>query len=630
MYEIYSPALERLGEIEAVSSDNHSLHWQEAGSLALIAVATARNLQLLQTGRFLLVRDTLRHAGRLDGLYLLCNVAHDEEKSEVTVNGRSALFLLHQRAAGDTVFTDTTAGAALAGLVNGNVRTLPVEAAAESSGDPAVVRYPVSGGAVDEQCGNLMTYCGIGHGAELDGKTVRLTFSPGRDISDRADTAIIGSCNGRARNASIGVDISDYCNTAVGTLVFSSGTEEPFYFGADGLDGLEQRELYVGAIQQASGEGDADFRRRAEQEARDKLLSHLLRTTVTADISPADYGRPYLVGDIVRVQVGSVTLRKRIISAAWLRDQNQDKLTLTMGEQLNTIVAEVKEQTKQASARAGGAAKAAEENAEKIAGILTDYKSLFAQVTDLVAGMDAYVLNKVFEDYKYAVAHLFAAMQEQDEQLMAELTVKVSTGDLKKELQNYALAASLADYLTVKAASELYVTGDDVDAIIGAYIVTDEAGNKSTIAAIANRVADAEVALQQTVSKKTFSDAIDSQDEAIAEAQEAVANLSSRVGNAEASLTLKAETKTVTALDGRVTEVSSSVAELSADVIKLQGRVDLSGNVSVSNGQLTVLGPLVAAKSFQIGGGDFYISGKKYAPAEITSTTGAVFRALGA
>ena len=68
----------------------------------------------------------------------------------------------------------------------------------------------------------------------------------------------------------------------------------------------------------------------------------------------------------------------------------------------------------------------------------------------------------------------------------------------------------------------------------------------------------------------------------------------------------------------------ASLAAILADIISLQGRIDLSGNVSVSNGQLTVLGNLVASDSFQVGRDSFYIAGKKYSPTQITSTTGIV------
>lgn len=84
------------------------------------------------------------------------------------------------------------------------------------------------------------------------------------------------------------------------------------------------------------------------------------------------------------------------------------------------------------------------------------------------------------------------------------------------------------------------------------------------------------------------------------------------------------------AVDGAIAKIKlesfdgKTLAEIAADVISLQGRIDLSGNVSVSDGQLTVLGNLVAAKSFQVGTDSFYIAGTKYTPTQITSTSGTV------
>lgn len=226
------------------------------------------------------------------------------------------------------------------------------------------------------------------------------------------------------------------------------------------------------------------------------------------------------------------------------------------------------------------------------------------------------------------------------------LTSEVDNAKAEIDLKADEKAVEILDRRVVeteKATASLATRLGDAEASLNqkaeSKTVSDLSGRVTNTEAaqtdIANRVADAETALQQTVSKKTFSDAIDSQDEAIAEAQEAVANLSSRVGSAEASLTLKAESKTVTALDGRVTEVSSSVAELSADVIKLQGRVDLTGSLSVEGGRITAKKSIytssnVFANKFWSDSESIRLGTRDYAPAEITSTTGAVFRALGA
>lgn len=427
MFEILDSGLAMVGAVEKVSSDNHSIHWQESGTLVLIAAATEANLLNLRNDRFILVRDPYRQGDRLDGLYLICNVSHDEENNEITVNGKTAGFLLHQRVIGDTVLSGTTAGAALAELANGNARGLPIQAEWESAGDPEVIRYPMDGGALDEKCADLMAYCGIGMGTELRDGKIYLQFSPGRDISAIPSVPVLGRHSGWARNTNLSIDASDYCNVAVGTLVFQNNSEEAFSFGETAAAGSSRRELFIGDISQSKGESDADFRARAETEANAKLVAHLLRTTISADIFPADYGRPFLVGDVIRVQVGAVTLKKRIIGATWLHDQNNDRISLTLGDKLNTVPAEIKEKQKATAASAAGAGRAAKENKNALAGIESDYKMLLAQVTDIVAGMDAYVLNKVFEDYKVSVANVFAALRDEDETIKSQLSLQASS-----------------------------------------------------------------------------------------------------------------------------------------------------------------------------------------------------------
>lgn len=481
MYDVFSPALVHLGQADCVSSDTHSILWQEPGGLTLLATATANNLALLRN-------DNLISApgGGAEAIYLIVNVTFSEEENEVTVNGKTADFLLHQRAAGDMVLTNTRAGAALAAMVTEQRRGLPVAAeVAAGADDPEIVRYPLDGGRLDDMAKNVMQYCGIGRRVALEGGQIRITFAHGEDISGRPDIPVVGSQSGRGRSPSLATDSSDFANVGVGKLTFQSGAAEDLTVGETQAAREQRREFYVGEFLQSSGESEADFRQRAEEAAGAILAEHILRTTVSADIYPADYGRTYRVGDIVRAQVGGTVLTKRITGATWLIDSINDKCTLQLGDQINTVVAEILEKKPTASSGGlGGVRDAVKDQAQKVKGIEQDYKSLFAKVTDLVAGMDAYVLNKVFEDYKLAVARVFSALQEQDQQLIAELAVKVSTDDLKEELANYVLAERLKDYLTVTAAAELYVTDNDVTAAIGAYIVEDAEGHRKSLAGI--------------------------------------------------------------------------------------------------------------------------------------------------
>lgn len=604
MYEILDSALSKVGEVEKVSSDNHSIHWQGPGTLTLIAAATKENLLRLKNDRFVLIRDKSRHGNRLDGLYVICSVQHDEEQNEITVNGKAAPYLLHQRAIQARVLTDTTAGAALTKIVNDNARGLPIQAAYTKSGDPEVVRYPVDGGAVDERCEDLMSYCGIGMQAVLDSGKICITFSSGRDLTGTSSVPVLGTDSGYGINPSLTADSSDYCNVAIGKLAYSDGREQSITVGDSDTTGAKRRELFIGEISQNSDESDEDFQARAREQAKDTLNAHLLRTTISLDIKPADYGK-YLVGDAVRVQVGSTVLTKRISAATWLTDQSNNKLSLTLGDQLHTIVAEIKEKNKEnaaraasASVRAGTAARSAAANKEAIVGIKTDFKSLIARVDNVVAGMDAYVLKKVFEDYETASARLFAALQGEDKSIKAELSLqassidglqdasaelttrisdaedsidgkaskqeleaglstKVSNTDLTERLKNYALASALGDYLTVNAAAEMYVTSGGVTSIIGNYIVTDQDGNKK------------------------------------------------------------------------------SLAQILADQISLQGRVDLTGSLSVKNGVITSTGQIISQKNIRANTGlssrslsldteNFTMAQKPYTPTPITSTSGTV------
>ena len=572
MYEILNPDLSRIGEVELVSSDNHSIHWQQAGTLTLIAAATAGNLRNLQNDRFVLIRDTYRQGDRLDGLYVICNVNHDEEKNEITVNGKTAGFLMHQRAIQDRVLTGTTAGAALAGIINENARGLPIQADSISAGDPAVIRYPMDGGAVDEGCENLMGYCGIGMEAVLDGGKVLIRFNAGRYLSAMEGVPVLGKESGWARNTSLSVDSSDFCNVGVGKLIFADTREEAFAVGSVAAQGADRRELYIGEIAQKTGESDDDFRSRAAEQASATLAARLLRTTINADISPADYGRPYLVGDLVRVQVGPVTIKKRITAATWLSDQSNDKISLTLGDQLQTVVAEIQEQEKataakasSASVRAGGAARQAAENKNAISGIKSDFKSLIARVDDIVAGMDAYVLEKVFEDYKIASARLFAALQEDDETIKSELLVQASSID----------------------------------------------GIKTATAELTTRVSGAETALEM-------------QSQSMDNLQTAQSGLTARVDGAEASIKLNAQ---------NINGVSSSVATIQADVVELKGRVNLTDTAYVTEGHgLGVKGSIVANGNILGNGyigtadanGYVLIGAQSYKPTEITSTSGTV------
>ena len=177
--------------------------------------------------------------------------------------------------------------------------------------------------------------------------------------------------------------------------------------------------------------------------------------------------------------------------------------------------------------------------------------------------------------------------------------------DLASGLKNYVrYDLKNGDMLaTSKLFSEI---GEKARAEITTYAYVDKDGNTHSLVDTVAKVGEDVSGLNLKVTNVETD---------VGELQTASAELTTRVSGAEASISLNAQ---------NINGVGKSVATIQADVVELKGRVDLSGNVSVSDGQLTVLGNLVAAKSFQIGSDSFYIAGTKYTPTQITSTSGTV------
>ncbi len=309
---------------------------------------------------------------------------------------------------------------------------------------------------------------------------------------------------------------------------------------------------------------------------------------------------------------------------------------------------------------AGRALAAARKKTEEI-------KSLVADVGVAQAGIKASVKYVDLEDSKWIDAHTTIFADAAGKRSAFDLWVEGTTdGEMT------SAAKLVADVITLKAAVEdafteleLKADSDTVTELDGKVttILTAQAdlttrvgqaeaalklkAEQSTVeeldgslktlytgvSNLSTRVGNAESSLTQKVSSTEFNDTVAAYDEAFAQVQESVTSLTSRVGSAEASLELKADSDTVTG-------ISTSVATLSADVIELQGRVDLTGSLAVTDGTIEAARAIIGKANIRANGGlsstsleldtdSFTMARKKYGPQSITSTTGAVL-ALGA
>ena len=426
MFDVLGTDFAKLGTVENPSSANYSIYWQEIGGITLIAAVTPNNLAWLENDRYILVKDPARRGMENETVYVIVNVAVNEEKAEITVNGKTADYLLHGRAMQPVVLAGTRAREAVAKTIDDNLRGLPIVTGITGEMvDTEIIRYPLDGGAVDEISTELMQYCGIGKRVWFQQDRFAFFADSGRDLTGLAHVPVFGRGSGTARNPTIAIDSSDYCNVATATLTFNDDHSEVFSVGATDATGIARKELHCGEISQESEETEADFRARAQAEMEGMLAEHVKLISVSADIDASDVNALYQLGDIVPVKIGGYLLEKRITGIVWLKDQMNDRVTLKLGDPVMTVIAEIKEknkaESKKISGQIGGLRSGARATEKKLGVIQEDYQSLIAKVEGVVAGMDAYVLNKTFEDYKYAVARLFATIEEAN----AALTVSV-------------------------------------------------------------------------------------------------------------------------------------------------------------------------------------------------------------
>lgn len=282
--------------------------------------------------------------------------------------------------------------------------------------------------------------------------------------------------------------------------------------------------------------------------------------------------------------------------------------------------------------------------------LLEDYESLIAEVGGIAAGMEAYVRNDTFNDYKEAVARLFAEVNEEDENIRSELTLHASSID--------GLQEASADLIT-------RVSGAETALEMQSQSLDDLQTARTELAA---RVDFAEASLEQKAEKQTVQDL----DESVKTLYTAQTNLNTRIGNAESSLTQKvsvtdfdealaAEQQAITELSAQVdgaeakislnaqniNGVTSSLAKIEADVVKLQGDTTILGNFTVEGGNIRASKGIVSdsgitgASIYANGTGsqgiisgrrlsctEMALNGKDYTPQQITSKSGAVL-ALG-
>lgn len=202
---------------------------------------------------------------------------------------------------------------------------------------------------------------------------------------------------------------------------------------------------------------------------------------------------------------------------------------------------------------ARGAAGAAAESLKRQDGIEEDFKTLAARVTDVSAGMEAYVRNETFDDYKLSVTRLFAEVNDDSKDIKAELSLQSTSIDGLQLAQS-----ELADRVGAAEASLTQKAESSTAELLDGRLTKTETAQADLTA----RVGSAESALKQKADSATVTDL----EGRVTAVETSESELTSRVGNAETSLKLKANRKDVEELEDRVTETESATADLTTRI----------------------------------------------------------------
>ncbi len=242
-------------------------------------------------------------------------------------------------------------------------------------------------------------------------------------------------------------------------------------------------------------------------------------------------------------------------------------------------------------------------------------KRLVADVKKAQAGIEARVKYVDLEDGQWVNAHTSIFAQAGGKRAAFDLWVEgVSNGEIASG------AKLVADTIELKAKTiELKAGTDNLMAGLNAIATEDERKRwKEAKTTMFAQIGKDKEALQAGIDARVTT-------KAFGEYQKAAAELYATDGKVKSIIG--------TYVVGKKNGSDMTLAAILADQIKLEGRVDLTGSLSVSGGNIHANGDIDALTGTIVANtiaasNEFLIGGNQYVPTQITSTTGAVM-ALG-
>lgn len=479
MFNIYSPEMAFLGELEDVSSTNLVDNWDSIGTISLTAALTQHNEALLANDRIIVLSYLPGVPGAEDDIppYIICNVQRNAQTKTLTVNGKSADYLLRYRSIIEPHFEAGPIPEAVKGLIQDNLKGIPLTVGSFPGDDRQALlpEITLESTSLSDAAFQLLQYGGYGRQLRRTENGISFLVDPGRDHRYTAEIPVLSPDNGSAIGPVVGDDGNNACNVAVARLKFGDkmpelspdpelqqeyedGWAEIYSIGDTEATGAERRELWCGDYIQGSDETEEEFRARATEDMQRYLRENIRILNLHARIDPADYGTLYRTGDLLRAKVGDYSFERRVTSAEWTKDRNGLVCVLRLGPPTNNVLRELKKTKPMSSAVSGGIGSAlggvAKAN-KKILDLHRKWLTMVIAIDDVSAGLDAAIEN--FDEFKRAATSVFAQVDKNKAGLDLIATEDV-LADLKEA--KTTLYAKVNDEFVKEAYLELYAVSD--------------------------------------------------------------------------------------------------------------------------------------------------------------------------
>ena len=314
---VFSPQLNRVGEIYSWVSLAWETEYNDVGSFSLEVRNTSDNIQLLKPFNYVKMDED-------DTVMVI--VSLKIQKNNIVVTGFSASYVLSKRISTE-IISNVNAETAIRNLI-ANMQPWDKFEVGEAAGLSDVFADQVSDKTILDYILRICKDTDIGFTTIKDGDRIKFVlYKPGVNLNGKFKAEY-----GNLGDEEYLVSEKAYCNVAIVGGQGEGDDRISVTVGDAESTGYLRREMYVDSrqTQKKDGESDASYRSRLQQAGLEKLAE-------AAKIEEFDFsiiGNGVSIGDIVTVKTSFAQIEARVMKMSVKSQNNSVRKIISVGEPL--------------------------------------------------------------------------------------------------------------------------------------------------------------------------------------------------------------------------------------------------------------------------------------------------------